>query len=420
MEHYTTVLFVLGIMIILSALAEKIRVSSPILLVCTGIVIGFLPGVPNLEISSELIFLVFLPPLLFDGAFNIHYQKLKEHLNTISSLAIGLVFLTTVAIAVLSKYMIPGMGWPVAFVLGAILSATDAVAAIGISKKLGLTHNTTTILEGESLFNDASALVAYRFAVASVMGAAFIWWKASLAFLVLMVGGVVVGILSVLVLGALARFLRHDHMAIISLNLLMPFITYLVAESCHFSGVIAVVVMALGFSRLSSEKFPEVLKAQLATVWKILIFILNGLIFVFIGLELPIVVESINSSMLLLYVGYAVIITIVAIGIRMLRVFLKRRSLQAGFKNPRFQNSRRAISESIIPSIKECLVIGLSGMKGIVSLAIAIGLPRTLENGQPFPMREEIIFITTVVVLLTILGQGLLLPWLLNKWKKTA
>jgi len=415
MENYTIILFVLGIMILLSALADKIRVSAPILLICTGIAIGFIPGRSDFELNPEVIFLLFLPPLLYDAAFNISFKSFRDNLSIISSLAVGLVFLTTMGIAVIAHYIIPGMSWPLSFVLGAILAATDAVAAISITKNIGLPGNINIILEGESLINDASALVAYRFAVASVTGATFVFWKASLTFLGLMAGGFLTGIIMGKLLGFVLRAVRANEMAVLSFTLLAPFATYLLAEELHLSGVIAVVALGFSISRLSAVKFPKVLRQQSKTIWDIIVFLLNGLIFILIGLEFPVVLREIDTSLLLPYTGYAFLITVAALAIRMLRVLLKRQSLQHAFKSSKLKGTRREISESVLLSFQESVIIIWSGMRGIVSLAIAIGLPKTLEDGEPFPMRNAIIFITILVVLFTILGQGLILPFLVRK-----
>src|SRR5665213_1835008 len=378
MENYTIILFVLGVMILLSALAEKIKVSSPILLICTGIAIGFIPGRPGFELHPEIIFLLFLPPLLYDAAFNISFKSFKENLNTISSLAIGLVFLTTAGIAVIAHYIIPGMSWPLSFVLGAILAATDAVAAMSITKNLGLPGNTNVILEGESLINDASALVAYRFAVAAVIGATFVFWKASITFLVLMAGGFLVGLVMGRLLGFLLTTVRNNEMAVLSFTLLAPFATYLLAEELHLSGVIAVVVLGFSMSRLSALKFPEIMKQQSKAIWDIIVFLLNGLIFILIGLEFPIVLHDIDTNLLLPYTGYAFLITVVALAIRMGRVLLKKQSLQFAFKSTKLKGTKREIPQNILLSVQESVIIIWSGMRGIVSLAIAIGLPKTL------------------------------------------
>lgn len=410
MENYTIVIFILALMIGLSAVADKIKLPYPILLISAGIAIGFIPELPNIEINPEIIFLIFLPPLLYDAAFNISFAEFKTNINTIGTLAISLVFLTATAIAVAAKYLIPGMSWPLAFVLGSILSATDAVAAMSITKGLGLSKKTNTILEGESLLNDASALVAYRFAVAAVTGTAFVIWEATIAFAFLLAGGFAVGFLMGKILAFILGRVQDNIAVTISFMLLMPFVTYLIAEELHVSGVIAVVILGLGISRFSNKIFPESLKMQSKSIWDIIIFLLNGLIFIFIGLQFPYVMSRIDENQLLPLVGYAFIITIVALLLRMSRVFLQQFSLK---KN--FQHKKRKVSEQALLDFKSSLIISWSGMRGIVSLAIAIGLPMTLSDGTPFPLRDTIIFISVVVVLFTLIGQGLTLPWIVRK-----
>jgi len=290
------------------------------------------------------------------------------------------------------------------------------VAALSITKGLGLSHKTNTILEGESLVNDASALVAYRFAVAAVTGVAFVFWKASLQFLILMAGGVLVGIIISKILAFVIKLVRSNHLATISFMLLTPFITYLVAETLHVSGVIAVVILGLGIARFSNKVFPDSLKQQSKAIWDIIIFLLNGLIFILIGLQFPFVIKHISYNQVLPYIGYAFIITVVALVVRLLRVFGQKFGLERAFKK-----SRDRITEHALLDFKNSLIISWSGMRGIVSLAIAIALPETLANGAPFPQRNAIIFISVAVVLFTLLGQGLSLPWLvrlLNKKKE--
>ncbi|WP_184548406.1 Na+/H+ antiporter [Mucilaginibacter sp. FT3.2] len=412
MENYSIVILILAIMIGLSAIADKIKLPYPVLLIVAGIAVGFIPALPNIELNPDIVFLIFLPPLLYDAAFNISFKTFKTNINTIGTLAITLVFITASGIAVAAHYLIDGMTWPLSFVLGAILSATDAVAAMSITKGLGLSHSTNTILEGESLVNDASALVAYRFAVAAVTGTAFVLWKASLQFLILMAGGVVVGIIMGKILAFIIKRIAPNRLAIISFMLLMPFVTYLVAEDLHVSGVIAVVLLGLSIARYSNKVFPDSLKQQSKSIWDIIIFLLNGLIFILIGLQFPYVIKSINPDKVLLYTGYAFIITLIALVLRIARVFLQKINLQQAFKK-----GKHKITEDALLDFKNSLIISWAGMRGIVSLAIAIGLPVTLANGQPFPERNAIIFISVVVVLFTLIGQGLSLPWLVRRLK---
>lgn len=411
MENYAVILMIMALMIGASGFAGKIKIPVPMLLLVVGILFGFIPAMPEIEMNPEIIMLLFLPPLLYDAAFNISFQDFKTNINTISTLAIGLVFITTAGIAVLAYYLIPGMTWPLAFVLGSILSATDAVAAVGVTKGLGIPHKTVTILEGESLINDASALVAYRFAVAAVTGIAFVTWKASLEFLLVLGGGFVVGWLVFKALSLTIRFFRSDAMVVNSLILLMPFVTYLIAEHFKVSGVIAVVILGLGMSKLSRNKFPDHVKDQSRNFWDIIIFLLNGLIFLLIGLEFPIILKKMPQAQVWTFTGYAAIIVLITLLIRMARVYLQQFNLQKAFQG------KRRISEDALFDSKTSFIITWSGMRGIVSLAIAIGIPATLENGEPFPMRNEIIFLSVVVVLISLLGQGLTLPWIVKKFK---
>ncbi|SDS56328.1 sodium/proton antiporter, CPA1 family [Mucilaginibacter mallensis] len=412
MENYTVVLIILGIMIGLSAMADKIKLPYPILLIVAGIAIGFIPQLPNIVLNPEIIFLIFLPPLLYDAAFNISFNEFKTNINTISTLAITLVFITATGIAVFSHYFIPGMSWPLSFVLGAILSATDSVAAMSITKGLGLQHKTITILEGESLVNDASALIAYRFAVAAVTGAAFIWWKASLQFFILMGGGALVGWVMGNLLTYIINKVKDNHMVTISFLLLMPFVTYLIAEDLDVSGVISVVILGLIIARFKNKDTSSDLKKEARSIWDIIVFLLNGLIFILIGLQLPFVIKNVSYNQLIPYIGYGFIITLIALLLRMIRVFLQRINLQRAF-----QKGKGRITEDALLDFKNSLIISWSGMRGIVSLAIAIGLPLTLADGSPFPKRNAIILISVIVVLFTLIGQGLSLPWLVKRLK---
>ncbi len=418
MEHYTLILLILGLIVFLTALAERLHFSSPIFLIISGIGLSFLPGFQPVHIDPEIIFLLFLPPLLYDAAIKVPQKEFKEHFSTISSLAFGLVFLTTVGIAVTARYMIPGMDWPMAFLLGAILSATDAVAAIGITKNLGLTHKTSVILEGESLLNDASALVAYRFALASVTGSAFIWWKAGLTFVQLIVGGVLAGVIIAFIMMFLLRMVKNNATAVNSFLLLAPFVTYLFAEEIHVSGVIAVVVLAFIIAQKGQVHFSEKTKNQSESIWDIVIFLLNGLVFILIGLELKDVIQNLDMHSIVVYSLYALAITIVAILIRTWHIFLQRKRLAQALAHPRNKNGRWKFTEEMLIDFQESLIIGLSGMRGIVSLAIALALPKALENSQPFAMRPVILFITFMVILYSVVGQGMLLPVIIRRTNK--
>ena len=415
MDGYVTILLVLGAMTVLQGVSRQLKVSSTMLLILVGLAFGFIPSMSLLQIRPDVIFLLFLPPLLFEATFNISFRDFRENIDTIAALAFGLVFITTAGIAVIAHYMIPGMTWPLAFVLGSALAATDAVAAISITRNLGMTKLAATILESESLINDASALVAYQFAVAAVAGTAFVWWDAILSFGILMLGGVLTGAVVFILFRFFLRIVWSQELALLSLILLLPFVTYLIAEEAKVSGVLAVVSLGFGFTQLSARAFPDNVKQSSKTIWNIVVFLLNGLIFILIGIEFPLVLKSINRELWLPYIGYAFIITVVALIIRSARVVLQRKKLVSSFRHSRFGGK---VSKNMLLSFQDGVIISWSGMRGIVSLAMAISIPTMLDASTPFPMRNEIIFITTAVVLFTILGQGLLLPLILKRIRK--
>jgi len=414
LENYSIIIFILAVVVGLSAIVDRIRIPYPVLLVMAGIAVGFIPGIPKIELNPEIVFLVFLPPMLYDGAFNISFTEFRNQINTIGTMSMALVFFTTAGIGVLAYYLIPGMTWPLAFTLGAILSATDAVAAMSVTKGLGISHKTVTILEGESLINDASGLIAYRLAVAAVSGSSFVLWQAGLQFLLLIAGGMLIGIVLGKLLGFVLRKVQHNGLVSISFTLLMPFIAYLVAEEVHVSGVIAVVVLGMQTSMYTRKIFPDKTKEQSRAIWEILVFLLNGLIFILLGLEFPYILERIDPAQILPLIGYSFLICLVALLIRMARILLQHINLQKAFRKNRLRNT-----ESFL-DWKSCLIIGWSGMRGIVSLATAIALPVTLESGEAFPLREPIIFISVAVVLITILVQGLSLPLLVQALDKAS
>ncbi|WP_460636374.1 Na+/H+ antiporter [Larkinella harenae] len=410
----------MAIMIVLSAVASRIKIPYPILLVLTGIGIGFLPNIPAITINPEVIFLIFLPPLLYDASFNISFKELRSNWPTVSSLAISLVFLTTTAIAVVTYFLIPGMNWPLAFTLGAILSPPDAVAATNVTKGLGLSHRTLTILEGESLVNDASGLTAYRFAVAAISGAGFTLWKAYGQFLIVLIGGCVVGLVFGRVLVYFLRRIYGNGVIAISAMALAPFVAYLLAEEIHVSGVLAVVVLGITLSYYTNKLFPTSVKNQNKSFWDVIIFLLNGLVFILIGLEFPQVVSSIDHETILPLIGYSFLLSLIMLIIRILWIFGHNNNLEKAIARrnyfPERQPRFRFYSDEKI-DWRDALVIGWSGMRGIVSLASALALPLTLDDGTVFAERNTLIFLSVVVVLITLVVQGLSLPLLVRTLK---
>jgi len=419
MENYSIVLFIMALMIGLSAIANRIKIPYPILLVSAGIAIGFLPEMPEIILDPEVVFLIFLPPLLYDAAFNISFKELRKNLATVTTLAIPLVFFTTSAIAVTVHYLIPVMTWPLSFVLGAILSPPDAVAATGITKGLGLSHRTLTILEGESLVNDASGLIAYRFAVGAIAGAGFTVWNLSMQFLLVVIGGAFVGIVVGVILASFLRQIYGNSLIAISALLLAPFVSYLLAEEFKVSGVLAVVVLGITLSRYTKKLFPIATKNENKSFWDIIIFLLNGLVFILIGLEFPQVIGRIDHQDIFPLIGYSFLISFIMLILRILWVFGHSNNLRKATirrdRNPEKYRFYLYADEKI--DWKNSLIIGWSGMRGIVSLASALALPLTLESGASFPQREVLIFMSVVVVLITLIIQGLSLPLLVKLLK---
>ena len=400
---------VFGLLVVVTALAviaEKINVAYPILLVIGGLVFGFVPGLPNVELHPDVVFLIFLPPLLTSAAWYTSWRDFRVNLRPILSLAIGLVLATTIAVAVVAHAAIAGMTWQVAFVLGAIVSPPDAVAAAAITKRLSVPKRIVTIVEGESLVNDATGLVAYRFAVAAVVTGTFSIWNAGWGFVLMAVGGVLVG----LAVGWLTLWLHrqiNNPLAEITGTLLMSYISYLLAEHLHVSGVLAAVAVGLYHRRYSSEVFAPSTRRQMIAVWDLFVFLLNGLVFILIGLQLPQILAAIAERPALTLAGYGILISTVVIGVRMLWVF------PAAYL-PRLLN-RHLRKRDPLPPWQQIVIIGWTGMRGVVSLAAALALPLITETGTPFPERDLILFLTFFVILVTLVLQGLTLPLLIRR-----
>jgi CPA1 family monovalent cation:H+ antiporter len=245
MDEFKVVIFLMAILISLTAIVNKRKFPFPILLVAAGLIIGFVPQLPNLALDPDVVFIIILPPLLYDAASKTSWHEFRTSIRPISALAITLVFFTTVAVAIAAHYLIPGFSWPLAFVLGAVVSPPDAVAASGIIKGLGLNKKVITILEGESLVNDASALIAYRYAVMAVTTGTFIFWKAGLQFLLVAGVGIIIGIVVGYLFVLAHKKIENNAVVETSLTLLAPYVSYLAAEQFHMSGVLAVVTTGL-------------------------------------------------------------------------------------------------------------------------------------------------------------------------------
>ena len=408
MHDIEIILGLLSVVAVLAVVAEKIGVSYPILLVLGGLVLGFVPGLPKVELDPELVFVLFLPPLLTAAAWYTSWRDFHFNLRPILLLAIGLVIVTTSAVAVVAHAAIGGLTWSTGFVLGAIVSPPDAVAASAITQRLNIPRRVVTVLEGESLINDATGLVAYRFAVAAVVTGMFSIWEVGLRFFVIAIGGVLVGLAMGWLIVWVHRHLENS-LVEITTTILMAFVTYLLAEKLGVSGVLAVVTNGLYQRRHSSEVLSPTTRIQAIAVWDIIVFLLNGLIFILIGLQLPSILEEISEYSPATLLWYAVLISAVVISVRLLWVF------PAAYI-PRLL-SRRLRERDPNPPWQTLLLIGWTGMRGVVSLAAALALPLVTNNGTPFPQRDLILFLTFCVILVTLVLQGLTLPPL-TRWLK--
>lgn len=385
----------------LAVLAGLVRVPYPILLVIGGLAIGFIPRVPEIEVDPELVLLVFLPPLLYAAAFFSNLRELRANARPIGLLAIGLVVITMVAVAAVAHWAI-GLDWQVAFVLGAIVSPTDAVAPATILRRLGVPRRVVTIVEGENLTNDWTALVAYKFAIAAVVTGTFSLAEAGPEFILTGVGGVAIGVAGGLAI-AWVRKRLDDPPTEITISLLTPYAVYLPAEELGLSGVIAAVTVGVVLGWRASELTTHTTRLQTYAVWEILQFLLNAVLFILIGLEMHVAlgaIEGHNSGEL---VGYAVLVSAVVIAVRIAWVFALS-YLDRGV--------RREITGSTGDGDgwKEVALVAWSSMRGAVSLAAALAIPLQTDAGAPFPERDLILFLTFSVIIATLVLQGLAFP----------
>ncbi|MDX6380323.1 MAG: monovalent cation/hydrogen antiporter [Rubrobacteraceae bacterium] len=421
MPEIETIFILIAAVAALATLANRIGVPYPILLVLGGLVLGFVPGLPRIELQPNVVFLLFLPPLLYISAIFTSWRDFRANLRKISMLAVGLVLVTVCAVAAVAHWAV-GLPWAAAFVLGAIVSPTDAVAATAIAQRLGIPRRIVTILEGESLINDATGIVAYRVAVAAVVTGAFSLWQAGLQFVIGAIGGVTVGLAVGWLVVWARRHVSEEPNVQNTISLLTPFAAYLLAEEpSHylwgrlglpgeftFSGVLAVVTAGLYLARRVPYVVTPQARLQAYAFWELVIFLLNGLIFALIGLQLRSIVERLSESeyevaQLVLYAG---LISLTVVLVRFLWVFST-----AYF--PRWE--RRSLRwPDPLPSPRGATVISWTGMRGVISLAAALSLPLSVEGGAPFPGRDLILFLTFAVILATLVVQGLSLPALIR------
>ncbi len=407
MHPVELVLALLLLVALLTVTARRIGVPYPILMTLGGLALGLVPGLPRVELAPDIVFLLFLPPLLFAAAFFTSPRELAANARPIGLLAVGLVLATTVIVAVAVHTLASGVPWAVAFALGAIVSPPDAVAATAIAQRLGMPRRLVIILEGESLVNDATALVAYRLAVIAAVSGAFSLGNAAVSFVVVSVGGVAIGLVAgwaiVFVLSRL-----NDPPVEVLLSLLGPFGAWLPAEALGVSGVLSVVTAGIVVGRAAPRILGSDARVLGSGVWQMVVFTLNGLVFILIGLQLPNILDNLAATRTFWELAsWAVIVSVTVIVVRLVWVFPATylpRWLSPGLR-----------ARDPLPPPRSVLVLGWAGMRGVVSLAAALALPLNVNGGAPFPQRDLVIFLTFSVILATLVGQGLTLPWLIRR-----
>ena len=386
--------------------ARHYNFPYPIALVIGGGMLGFVPLASTLPFDPELILFLVLPPILYQAAVLTSWRDFALQIRTIGLLAVGLVVVTTLAVGGALKLLLPEIPWSAAFVFGAIVSPPDAVAATAILSRMNIPRRVVTVLEGESLVNDAAALVLYKFAVAAVLTGTFSLFDASLQFAGVAAGGVALGVLVGLVFIVIHRRLG-DVLIEVMVSLLVPYVAYVVAESLHASGVLAVVAAGLVRGRHAPVVASAEMRILSRSIWNVLVFLLNMLVFVLIGLQLSGNIERLDGYSAARLAGEGILLSAVAILVRFAWVY-------AALYLPRIVSAALRRSEAAQPKA-EIFIMGWCGMRGIVSLAAALALPIALADGTPFPYRDAMIFFTFVVIAVTLVLQGSTLPVLIRK-----
>jgi monovalent cation/hydrogen antiporter len=407
MEGLDLVLLLLAVVAAVTLVAQKIRVPYPILMVVAGLGIALIPAIPTVELDPDTVLTVFLPPILFSGAFFLSVRELWRNIRPITLLAFGLVITTTVTVAVVAVALVPELGWPMALALGAIVSPPDAIATTSIARRLNLPRRLVVIFEGESLVNDATALTIYRIAVAAAVGTGAVDLGAgAISFVVIAGGGAIVGLIIGWGASKLVGLIDDPPVEIL-VSLLTPFAAFIPAEQLGFSGVLAVVVAGL----LVGYRAPHIMGSRArvlgASVWQMLIFVVNGLAFLLVGLQLPTVLAELEGYSAAQLVGLAAAICLTVIAVRLLWVY-------PATYLPRWLVPGLARRDPAPPP-RVVLVLGWGGMRGALSLAAALALPLVTESGAPLPGRGLVIFLAFSVILVTLIGQGMTLGPLIRR-----
>jgi CPA1 family monovalent cation:H+ antiporter len=405
-EHFEIFIAALFVSVaLLNALSRWLDVPYPIPLVLGGLVLGFLPGVPEIELEPDLVLLIFLPPLLYSAAFFSDLRALRTNLRPISLLAVGLVLATIGVVGVIAHEAI-GMSWPMAFALGAVVSPTDPIAATTIMRRLAAPRRLVNVIEGESLVNDATALVAYRVAVGAAVGGSFSIVDAGLEFVGAALGGIAIGLAIGFITGEIRRRL-DDTPTELTISLLTGYAAFVPADELGLSGVLAAVTAGVYLGWLAPELASPQTRLQGFAVWEIITFLLNATLFILIGLQLPVIMDGLEGRSVGELAGYSALVCAAVIGVRFAWVFSVVYVVRALDRRPQ-QRARRV-------GARERVVTAWAGMRGAVSLAAALALPLETGAGAPLPDRDLILFITFVLILATVVGQGLTLPRLIRR-----
>jgi CPA1 family monovalent cation:H+ antiporter len=390
-----------------AGLARRLRVPYPILLVIAGLFLSFLPGMPRVDLNPDVVFLVFLPPLLYAAAWTISWREFQRNLSNIAMLAVGLVLFTIVGLAIVAGRLLPGFDWTSAVLLGAVAAATDAIAATSIARRVGLPQRIVDILEAESLVNDGTGLVALQLGLLVLVTGRTPSIIESLGRLVYLTGG---GVLMGLAVGALVAWFERwvdDGGIEIVISILVPYATYLLGVRMRASGVMAVIACGMYMSRKSATYMSSRVRLQATAVWDALTFVLNGIVFVLIGLQLPYVTAQITGVSHSVLLKYGIGFSIAMIAVRMAWVYGETYISYA---------LRRWVQkvEPDLPRPETTFIIGWGGMRVVLSIAAAISLPYKRFDGSPFPQRNMIIYLAFCLMFATLVVQGLTMPWLIR------
>jgi CPA1 family monovalent cation:H+ antiporter len=410
MKHVEIVFFLLLAAILLVGIAQKIRLPYPLVLILGGAVISFTPGLDNIYFDPNLVLLMFVAPILYYSAFGISFREFQHNQKAIFSLALGLVAFTTIVVGAIFKWIFPDYSWALAFAFGAIVSPPDAIAVTSILKRFNMNSRLITLLEGESLINDASAIVIYKIALVALLTGTSSLHEGISEFFYVVIGGIIIGTSFGFLFQTFAKRYLEPALGVV-FSLTIPYVTYAAADLLDVSGVLAVVVNGLIGARILHTHHAALRRVIGYAVWDIFIILLNCVVFILIGLQVRTIAGQMTTYEIINYSTFALLIAFAMVLIRMIWVYGRAAILYMKAER------RRDASKRCPQILRESAIIGWAGMRGIVSLAVALALPFTLPNGEPLAGRNEVVFITFMVILITLLIPGLTLPRLIH-WLK--